>query len=205
MSEQTLLVKICGLTRLVDADLCLEAGADYLGVIFADSPRAAPGGLARTLNRRGDPVVGVFRHRDDEFILDIVEREELTTVQLHDPASTELRDELTRRGVQMWRAVPAERWREEDLLGASVLLLDGPHPGSGRSADWTAFERPESGTPFLIAGGLRADNVAAMVEHIQPAGVDVASGVEVAPGVKSPELVRQFVRNARVSGREGSR
>ncbi|NNN03668.1 MAG: phosphoribosylanthranilate isomerase [Acidimicrobiaceae bacterium] len=201
-----LLVKICGLTRVHDAEWCTELGADYLGLNYSDSPRAAPLGLGRTLVEREFSVVGVFRGRSDEEIVDVVDRESLSVVQLHDPASRRLQGALRTRRVEVWRALPADEWASQDLSGALRLVLDGPEPGSGKRANWGDFEPRHVPYPYLIAGGLNPDNVAAMVKQLRPTGVDVASGVESAPGIKSPDKVRNFIDNARrASGSEGSR
>ncbi len=203
MKASPTLIKVCGLTRLDDGAMCLEAGVDYLGLIFASSPRRAPEGLGRLFAQLGASTVGVFRGRSDDDIVRIVEDEEIRIVQLHDPSSPALRDHLERGGVEVWRAVHAADWRTADLQGARRLLLDGPAPGSGQLADWSGFVPDEVDRPFLIAGGLTPDNVAAMIDLLHPHGVDVASGVESSPGVKSPELVARFVTQVRHHPEEG--
>jgi phosphoribosylanthranilate isomerase len=86
--------------------------------------------------------------------------------------------------------------------GARTLLVDGPNPGSGELFDWRLAEGVVDPGRLLLSGGLRPDNVAAAVAHLHPWGVDVASGVESAPGVKDPARIRDFVLAAREAGRE---
>jgi phosphoribosylanthranilate isomerase len=96
-------------------------------------------------------------------------------------------------------------------FGADIVLIDSESPGSGQVFDWSLAEGAPSGLRVLLAGGLTPDNVAAAIERVRPWGVDVASGVESAPGVKDPTLVRRFVSAAKAAepadyhGREDAR
>jgi len=84
-------------------------------------------------------------------------------------------------------------------FGADFLLVDGDNPGSGQVFDWRLAEGVVDPTRLIVAGGLRPDNVAEAVAHLRPAGVDVDSGVESAPGRKDPMLIREFIVNARTA------
>jgi phosphoribosylanthranilate isomerase len=85
---------------------------------------------------------------------------------------------------------------------ADVILIDSPEPGSGRVFDWRLAEGAPSGVRILLAGGLTAHNVADAIALVRPWGVDVASGVEAAAGLKDPRKLRQFIENAREAGRK---
>jgi phosphoribosylanthranilate isomerase len=86
--------------------------------------------------------------------------------------------------------------RFEDF-GADYLLVDGENPGAGQVFDWRLAEGVTDPSRLIVSGGLRPDNVADAVAHLRPGGVDVASGVEAAPGRKDPLLLREFIANAR--------
>jgi phosphoribosylanthranilate isomerase len=120
-------------------------------------------------------------------------------VQIHRPLRDEDLDEIPRPVFAVVRVAHAlelpsssalERCRAV-LFDTAVPSMDG---GSGRSFDWSLLEGRSWPVPFFVAGGLTPENVAAPVERLHPAGVDVASGVESAPGVKDPERMRQFFR-----------
>jgi phosphoribosylanthranilate isomerase len=80
------------------------------------------------------------------------------------------------------------------------MLFEGPVSGTGATTDWSAAEQLASRTQLILAGGLRPANVAAAIAAARPFGVDVSSGVEVAPGLKDPAKIHEFVRNARGAG-----
>lgn len=206
-------VKVCGLTRLRDAEVAVEAGADYLGAILAPGYRrsvtaGAAGVMFRSLQAR---TVGVFVDGDEDALLAAAAEARLHVVQLHGDETPEMADRVRRAGYEVWKAV---RVRHADdaadalrrYAGAvDALLLDGYDPaaagGTGTRFDWGAVAarlggRPE-GIRLVAAGGLRPGNVAVAALTLRPDAVDVSSGVESAPGIKDATEIRRFVRAVR--------
>jgi phosphoribosylanthranilate isomerase len=197
-------IKICGVTSLADARLVVEAGADALGLIYAASVRQVVGDVASDIVvRYGDQLwcVGVFRNQRDHEVVRIVERDALRVVQLHDPASEALLDALATRNVRIIRALsvysPSLNSRETDDVVA--VIVDSAQPGSGVPNDWDAVASLRFDVPMLVAGGLTADTVRDVIAATSPWGVDVASGVEAAHGVKDRAKVASFVGRARAA------
>lgn len=192
-------VKICGITRLDDALACVEAGVDAVGFNFwPGSKRHVP--LARAVDiatrlPAGVLRVGVFVRAAPDEVRAAVRAAGLTAVQLHgdeDPA------DYADVGAPLWQVLRIESALPESVSpGAAELLLDARvdgFGGGGRSFDWSVARGARRfGLPFWLAGGLSPDNVGEAVRRASPVGVDVASGVESAPGVKDPARVRAFV------------
>ncbi|MGD2205487.1 MAG: phosphoribosylanthranilate isomerase [Anaerolineae bacterium] len=200
-------VKICGLTNLQDALIAVEAGADLLGFIFyPPSPRAVTPARARaiveTVRNAGFPVrlVGVFVDEPPEDVRQTVSRCGLDYAQLHGAESPREVAALMDDGIAV---IKAFRVRHDVSPGeiarfrATAYLLDayvaGRPGGAGRTFDWQLAVQAARLFQVLLAGGLTPDNVAQAVRTVHPWGVDVASGVEAAPGRKDPDQVRRFV------------
>lgn len=213
-------IKICGVTRDEDAAHAAAAGADFLGLnLWPGSKRHVDVARARALAaaaRAAAPavtVVGVFVDADEAAIVAAVEAAGLDLVQLHGREPAALTTALVARGLTVWRARAMATDADVAALaghGAAALVLDTPtagHGGSGRRFDWRlAAAAVAAGHRVVLAGGLAPDNVAAAVAAVGPWAVDVASGVESAPGVKAPALVTRFVAAVRgaASGRSPS-
>jgi len=198
-----LFVKICGITTEEDALVSVAMGADALGFNFVPgSVRQLSPTAARDIVRRlpaGVLAVGIFRNELPQRVVDIVNEVGLGAAQLHGRESTQDTRFIAERIQTVIKAFVAGD-RSLDRLadyGASAVLIDAPEPGSGQVFDWSVLDGRERGLPFLLAGGLNPDNVAAAITAARPWGVDVASGVESAPGRKDPTLVRSFVAAAR--------
>lgn len=184
-------VKICGLTRPEDVDAAVQAGATAVGFVFADSPRRVMPEQARVLAARVPrdrcAVVAVGREIDQD-LLDAARVIEADAVQGAPVA-----------GVIPDRPVLPAFSNAEPPPGDDLVLVDGPAPGSGRPGDPELARRVAADRPVVLAGGLRPDGVAAAIHAVRPAGVDVSSGVEAAPGQKDPALIQQFVSAARAA------
>lgn len=198
-------VKICGVTRPGDAQLAEAAGADAIGLIFAaHSSRRVTMPQALEIGRAlGSWItrVGVFTGGDDEEILAAVAAARLDVVQLHGEASPERVARLA-RSVRVVRALPYVPGLEPEAVlvpGVDGVLLDGPRPGSGRPFTWASASAWRGHPRLLLAGGLTPETVAEAVATLRPYGVDVASGVESAPGIKDAGAVRRFVHAARTA------
>lgn len=212
-------IKICGIRDASALQAAVAAGATAIGFNFVPtSSRVVARGVARSLVAELPPTVtpvGLFCNQPVEFVLSTAHDCGLQMVQLHG-------DESISDAVRVAREYPLLRslnWSPAGLapLGPCLaefsasgvtpwgILIDGPRVGqqtggTGHRVDWQQLARdwPKSETPRLIlAGGLNPGNVAEAVEMVQPAGVDVASGVESTPGVKDPRLMRQFCEAAR--------
>ena len=205
--DDELFVKICGITSEADALLAVGLGASAVGFIFAPSPRQmAPSAVADIVKRlpHETVTVGVFRDESPRRVVEIAGQIGLRAVQLHGFESAEDTRWVADRVNWTIKAFPAghrniERFPE---YGAQTLLVDGANPGSGELFDWRLAEGVVDPGRLMVSGGLRPDNVAAAVAHLHPWGVDVASVVESAPGVKDPGRVRDFVAAARQAGRD---
>jgi phosphoribosylanthranilate isomerase len=203
MNEQ-LFVKICGITSEADALLCISFGADAVGFMFAPSVRQVTVQAAGDIVKRLPPeilTVGVFRDEAPQRVVEMVHQAGLGAAQLHGHESSQETQWVRARVPLVIKAFPAgdRTISRFDEFGADYLLVDGETPGSGEVFDWRLAEGVADPTRMIVAGGLRPDNVAQAVAHLRPAGVDVSSGVESAPGRKDPLLVRDFVLNARAA------
>jgi phosphoribosylanthranilate isomerase len=205
-------VKICGTTNLEDALAALDAGADALGFVFAESPRrvepAVAGQITRALEERIEKV-GVFVNETVERIGKIVEEAGLTAVQLHGDETPEFAAGLAASGLRIFKALPVRGGFAARMIAfagrgkVDALLLDtaaGLRGGTGVSFDWQSVAEymPAHGEDIkvIVAGGLTPLSVSHAIRILRPWGVDVSSGVEREPGKKDHEKVRAFVKAA---------
>ena len=207
-----MIVKICGHTNPADAVASVAAGADWLGFVFyPKSKRHLPIADARQWLDRlpvGARRVGVFVDEAEKTVRELLAARLIDIAQLHGAESPEfcraLVDEFgADRVVKAVRVAGPESLEEIDRYDLPVLLLDGPEPGSGRIFDWSLAAEAVNrhpGKSFLLAGGLTPANVAASLAKVKPWGVDTASGVESAPGVKDPAKVAAFIAAVRAPG-----
>lgn len=216
-------IKICGITRSEDALAAALAGADALGFNFSrQSPRMVTPDSARDLIRTMPPLVtpvGVFVEQSPEEISDLCRYCGLSIAQLHSDAYGP--EETSKiRGIRVMRVFrPGPGFSMEQLrafsekTGCHDFLFDAYSPimagGTGATIEaGTAITMVEESRTFawaLLAGGLRPDNVAEAVRLVRPWGVDTASGVESAPGIKDALKIRTFVDAVRRADLELSR
>ena len=216
----SLLVKICGLSTADTLDAALDAGADMVGfVFFPPSPRNVSPDQARALETRVQGrarKVALTVDADDALLERIVTALRPDLLQLHGKETPErvaaVRESF---GLPVMKVLAIET--RDDLRAiarytrvADRLLFDARAPrdatrpgGLGKPFDWHLLENLDLSIPFMLSGGLDAANVAEAVRLTRPSGVDVSSGVERAPGVKDPDLIRAFVRAARASRAAG--
>jgi indole-3-glycerol phosphate synthase/phosphoribosylanthranilate isomerase len=200
------LVKICGLTTPGDAVLAVEAGADLLGLVFADSPRRVDLEQAAAIRRAvpGARRVGVFRDQAPADVLAAVAAADLDLIQLHGGESPGFGAEVSRAaGVPLIRALTPDQVDDttsERHGAAAYFLVDPPKsrdPFAVRGEVLAAAKAlARSGGRVLIAGGLGPDNVASALAEAHPFGVDVCRGVESEPGRKDPRKLVTFMRKA---------
>jgi phosphoribosylanthranilate isomerase len=210
----SLIVKICGLSTRETLDVALQAGADMVGfVFFPASPRHLGLETARDLGRqaKGRAIkVALTVDADDATLANIVEALQPDILQLHGRETVaRLRDIKQTFGLQVMKAIAVET--PADLVSlpgyaavADRVLFDARAPkeatrpgGLGAVFDWHILESLDIKLPFMVSGGLNAENIAQAVRVTRAGGVDVSSGVERAPGVKDPEMMRAFIRAAR--------
>jgi phosphoribosylanthranilate isomerase len=210
----SLLVKICGLSTRETLDAALEAGADMVGfVFFAPSPRHLSLETARDLGRRAGREavkVALTVDADDATLENIIEALQPDILQLHGHETpSRLRDVKRRFGLETMKAIAVERATDLTALpdyatACDRVLFDARAPkgatrpgGLGAVFDWQLLQNLDLKLPFMVSGGLSADNVAEAVRVTRAGGVDVSSGVEQTPGVKNVEMIRAFIRAAR--------
>ncbi len=198
-------VKICGVTSEEDALLAVAMGADAIGFNFVpSSPRFLATTRAADIAKRLPPeilTVGIFRDEAPARVVELTHQAGLRAAQLHGHENAEDTRWVRERVAVVIKAFPGgdrELNRTADY-GADIVLLDSASPGSGRVFDWSLAEGIPSGLRVLLAGGLTPDNVGEAIDRVRPWGVDVASGVESAPGVKDPTLVRRFISAAKAA------
>jgi phosphoribosylanthranilate isomerase len=197
-------IKICGTTSEEDALLAVAMGADAVGFIFAPSPRQiAPQVAADIVKRLPHDIVtvGVFRDEAPLRVVDICHAAGLAVAQLHGRETAEQTRWVRARVGRVWKAFPAgsARVTASAEYGADAIMLDAPHPGSGEVFDWAFAQEVPVGQQLVVAGGLTAGNVAGAIARTRPWGVDVVTGVEVAPGRKDPVKLREFIAAARAA------
>lgn len=198
-----MLIKFCGITRQQDATLAAYLKPDFCGFIFhPKSPRHIETERARQLNTGASRRVGVFVRQNGPEILQIMEKARLHFAQLHGEQS--LKDALCigpERVIRvLWPARYAnlEKLREEaDFFaqGCAYFLLDGGASGggSGQKLNWASLAHLDLPRPWLLAGGLDPENLGEAVTTCNPFGVDINSGVEEGPGIKSARKMRQIM------------
>jgi len=205
-------IKVCGITRLQDALLAERMGADALGFIFVDpSPRYIPPAEARAIISHLRPFtvsVGVIVDASQRDAAAVIETTGVNVVQLHGGESPDLcRGLHGQTGVRIVKALPAtpdvgqvikdyEEWVDGFLIDTSSgRRFFG---GTGKIFDWDLLNQLETSRPVIVAGGLNAGNIQCCLRKAPGIyGVDVNSGVEVSPGVKSPEKLRKFIEEVR--------
>ena len=204
-------IKFCGMTRVEDALDAARLGVDAIGLIFApQSRRRVTFELAREIAQALPPFVtrvGLFMDPEEAFVRETIDRVPLDLLQFHGNESPAF---CRRFGRPYLKAVPmlgeddtALTRAVADYADAAALLLDAHAPGAaggtGSRFDWTKIPAGIAGQ-IVLAGGLTPENVAAAVETVRPYAVDVASGIESAPGIKDPVRMKRFIDEVRRGG-----
>jgi phosphoribosylanthranilate isomerase len=210
----SLIVKICGLSTPEALDVALEAGADMVGfVFFPPSPRHLSLDTARALGTRvrgQAQKVALTVDSEEEYLVALIEALKPDMLQLHGVESADRVEALRLTfGLPVIKALPIAAKGDLDRIAryaavADRLLFDARAPrkatrpgGLGKAFDWHLLENVDPGVPFMLSGGLDADNVAEALRITRAPGVDVSSGVERAPGEKDADKIRAFIRAAR--------
>lgn len=189
-------VKICGVTRLEDALMIAQAGAEAIGFVFTESPRRLTPKKAKEIaNSLPTSLlkVGVFREEEIGEIKEIVDFVGLDAVQIYGD-----RDFPLGKGVKFIKAFEVKRslTLEEVLRFKADAFLFDSGGGKGVTFNWEKVKSWQLPSPLILAGGLRPENVRRAIHEVKPYGVDVSSGVEKEVGVKDKKKVREFILNA---------
>lgn len=200
--------KICGITRVEDALVAAEAGADAIGLVFyGRSPRAVSVQQARAIIAALPPfvtTVGLFVNASRCEIGEILDAVPLDLLQFHGDETSAQCEGHGRPYIKALRVRPGEDIAAccAEYNQASGILLDtyvpGVPGGTGEAFDWSLVPA-DLGKPVILAGGLTADNVRSAIAQVSPYAVDVSGGVEASKGVKDAEKIRAFIREVRGS------
>lgn len=195
-------IKICGIKTLPDALAAIEAGADLIGFNFyPKSPRYIDVRICHSITSvmrkyAHITLVGVFVNASVAEISATMETCNLDLAQLHGDETPEILQSLNEKAFKAFRGVP-QSLEDFARINEPALLVDasvkGVYGGSGVTADWTGAAEMAKKYPLLLAGGLTPENVAEAVRQVRPWGVDVASGVESAPGEKDLVKMKAFI------------
>ncbi|MBQ7739162.1 MAG: phosphoribosylanthranilate isomerase [Desulfovibrionaceae bacterium] len=208
-----MLIKICGLTRAEDVQVALDLGCDLAGFIFhPQSPRYIEPSVAASFDSGNMRRVGVFVTEDSDEILQIAKEARLDLIQLHGDQSEEVAQKIGPERVI--RVLWPDRYMHKGQLYQAMCkqahcayyLLDAgmSRGGSGKTFDWAEISGIEAPHPWFLAGGLRAKNIVLAMQEFSPDGLDLNSGLEEAPGIKSKakmeeavNLIRQYLAHGK--------
>lgn len=205
-----MLIKICGIKTVEAANAAAQAGTDFIGFVFAPSKRQitpdAAAQIARTLPKHVKKV-GVFVNETAENMIETAERVGLDVIQLHGDESASVVEQLP---YQVIKAFPVDRNKLTNIQDypCDYYLLDSPiggnRGGNGTTFDWDlANDLTIDRKKVILAGGLTPENIQTAIERIQPAVVDISSGVET-NGEKDFNKMQQFIHNAKLTRKDES-
>jgi phosphoribosylanthranilate isomerase len=212
VAERAPRIKFCGMTRAEDAELAVALDAWAIGLIlWPQSKRFVPAEVATAIAkplRRKVEIAGVFVNQPLDEVERLADVIGLSIVQLHGDEGPSYAKEVARRtGAKVIKAQSVRLASDVVAIQAfrtDFHLLDthreGLRGGTGETFDWRMLARRRSEVPLLLSGGLTPENVAEAIAAVDPWGVDVASGVESAPGVKDPEKMKAFAAAVRSTG-----
>lgn len=209
-------IKICGLRESSHLQLAASLGARWAGLVFfPKSPRATSRDQAVAIARTAPPTLsltGLFVDPDDALLQDVVQHVPLGMIQLHGSESPRRISEIRARyTLPVMKAVAVSS--PEDLVSlpayeevADWILFDAKAPagstlpgGNGLVFDWTLLKDIKPRKPWMLSGGLTPENVGVALKLLHPDAVDVSSGVEDIPGVKSPAKIKAFIQAVKES------
>jgi phosphoribosylanthranilate isomerase len=206
-SPRVVFIKICGITNAGDARVAADAGADAVGLIFAESPRRVNVEEARRITLalpENILKVGVFVDEEPAEILKISREVGLDLAQLHGEETPEDVTAIRQGGVKVMKALrvrDAGSLEALDRFETDLILLDAyserARGGTGQRFDWEVAKSSTGRDNIVVSGGLGPENVREAIEFFEPYGVDASSSLEDGPGKKNGERVRRFVLAAR--------
>jgi phosphoribosylanthranilate isomerase len=200
-------VKVCGIKEIVDARVAADAGADAIGLVFAESPRRVSVELAREIAAalpEGVLKVGVFVDEEPQEVLRLAREVGLDFAQLHGDEGPEVVAEIRGGGLEVVKAIrvqDATSLEEMERYEADLFMLDAysqkARGGTGERFDWGLAKAVRGYANILVSGGLTPENVREAIDLFEPYGVDASSSLEERPGKKDGERVRRFVGAAK--------
>jgi phosphoribosylanthranilate isomerase len=200
-------VKVCGIKEFEDVHVAADAGADAVGLVFAESPRRVSVERAREIAAalpEGVLKVGVFVDEEPEEVLRIAREVGLDYAQLHGDEGPEAVAEIRSGGLGVIKAIrvrDAASLEEMERYDADLFMLDAysekVRGGTGERFDWGLAKAVKGYANILVSGGLTPENVREAIELFEPYGVDASSSLEDRPGKKNSERVRRFVGAAK--------
>jgi len=200
-------VKICGITRVEDACAAIDSGADALGLVFCSkSPRYVELSVAANIARTIGPfvtIVGLFVNAGEAQVREAVKTVGLDMLQFHGDEDEVYCAQFEKPYIKAIRMSPELDVKEvmTKYPSARGFLFDAwnkdKYGGTGETFEWDRLsilkESVDTDIPFILAGGLIPENVDQAVAAVKPYAIDVSGGVELSPGIKSPELIQQFI------------
>lgn len=200
-------VKICGITRVEDARAAIDSGADALGLVFySKSPRYVELSVAANIARTIEPfvtTVGLFVNAEAAQVREAVKTVGLDLLQFHGDEDEAYCAQFDMPYIKAIRMSPELDVKEvvTKYPSARGFLFDAwnkdKYGGTGETFEWQRLsslkESADTDIPFILAGGLTPENVDQAVAAVKPYAIDVSGGVEQSPGIKSPELIQQFI------------
>ncbi len=201
-------IKICGITRVEDAQAAVACGVDALGLVFYErSPRAVTIGRATEIARVVPPfvsLVALFVNETRDVIERVLSAVPVDVLQFHGEETASFCEQFRRPWMKALRVRQGTDLASayEDYRNARAVLLDswqeGTPGGTGKTFDWSLAGN-EPPLPMVLAGGLNPGNVGDAIGQLSPAAVDVSGGVEASPGIKDAEKIAQFVAAVRAA------
>ena len=196
-----MLIKICGVRRAEDARAAVDCGATAIGMVFwPQSPRAVSLAEAEAVAAAvpaGVLTVGVFVDPAREDIEMVMRRVPLGAVQLHGSEAPDFADALQWPVIKAVAIADAGPLPDLSPWASHRVLIDAPDPvkrgGTGRTVDWARAAALAATRPVILAGGLRPETVGDAIAKVRPAGIDVSSGVESAPGIKDRARLQALI------------
>jgi phosphoribosylanthranilate isomerase len=205
-------VKICGITNREDALLAFECGADALGFVFhPGSPRYLESDAVRKIILNLPAAitkVGVFVNRESHVVRGMADYCGLDIIQLHGDETLAYCQSFPPlsviKAVAGFKEIDLRRLAEYPVKAFLVDSRDAErYGGTGQTSDWTQAKKIREFSPLILAGGLNAGNIREAIETVSPDAVDIASGVEISPGKKDPEKMKELIGIVRALDRPG--
>ncbi len=198
-------VKICGLTRPEDVEAAIAAGATHIGFVLAPSSKryvtlAQLRRLSADLANASVRKVGVFLNAARDFILEHQEAGALDIIQLHGDESADFARQF--EGIELWKAFHLRGQKDIEAAleyPARYILSDAAGGGSGTRCNWDYAAKLAAGRSVILAGGITPDNAVEALRKTGACGIDLSTGVETSPGIKSKEKIEQLFKNLKTS------
>lgn len=198
-------VKICGITSVEDALAAARAGADAIGLVFAESPRQVSVAVAKEIALRLPPfvtVVGVFVDEEIRIVEKTFREVGLHVVQLHGNEDTEYRSHLDLPTVKSFAVKDDSVLEKIEEYRENSFLLDTYSAtragGTGESFDWTIAVKAKAYGHVILSGGLTPENITRALNEVKPWAVDISSGVELSPGKKDHQKITDFMKKVQI-------